>query len=106
MVQKFEDVVPTQRESTFDGVQVQVSDLIDQSFEIVKAKVESDDRGEWADVQINHGKDLKTFITGSKPLIDAIKVMVEKKLLDKEPIETTLRSKKSKATRFSYYVFE
>jgi len=102
----FGDLVPQQRESQFEGEQVRVEDIVDQPIKIVKAKICTDPNGEWGDMEVLHDGKEKTVITGSGPLMDAIKTMQEKDLLKAGPINTTIRSKKSKTSRFSYYVFE
>ena len=82
-VQKYSDTVPAVRESTYikKAEQVQVSELIDKTVLIKDVKVDKDERGDWADYLMEFDGKALCFITGSGPLKDAAKTIIEKGLL-------------------------
>ena len=67
-LQKFDDVVKSMRESTYSGEQVQAEDLVGKKFAIKQCKIGTDDRGEWADLQVDVNGKEQTFITGNLKL--------------------------------------
>ena len=95
------------RESTFEGEQIRAEDIVDQLVNIVKVKVDKDDRGDWADYQVEHEGKRKAFITGSGPLIDSAKTILKKDVLKDGPITATLRKTPSRSNpRQKYYQWE
>ena len=107
MTQNFADVVQTTRDSTFikEGEQVPVDDLIGKEMNILKGSFHEDDDNKWADVLVEVNGKKVCFITGSGPLMNAIKTIEKKELLTAGPIHATLVSKKSKLSGRNYYQF-
>ena len=106
--QNFADVVQTTRDSAFaaEGEQVLVLDMIDKKVKILKCAYHEEDNDRWADILAEVDGKKVSFITGSGPLMDAVKTIEDKKLLDGGPISATLVSRKSKSSGRNYYAFE